>query len=119
MRPDTRSLILQTLAKPHSLVELSAATGIGVRTVQRYLNAIRAEKTRTVRIDEWRKGPTGWLIAFYVQGTAPDARRPKRPNAKPPADPESRWEEIKRRKLADIKPFRDPFTAVFFGPATK
>lgn len=124
MRTATRTLILRTLVQPHSRRELSVALGVDIRTVQSHLTAIREEKPRPVSIVRWKRNSPGSPTPIYAISDLPDAPRPMRfssakTTARSRCDPETRWEEAKRRKAARIVPFRDPFTTAFFGPATK
>jgi hypothetical protein len=84
---------------PRSITELADYTGLHMRTVQRYVRALRDHRPRLVRIAEWDEDAQGnRSIPLYTMGRGEDMPRPKLTQA----EKDRRYKANKRAKVATV-----------------
>lgn len=110
-------------ARPMTVKELAAALPSDPRTVYSYLGHLRAD----VHISGWARAmPRNYPIPVYAWGAGKDAKKPprvtttecgRRRRRELKMDAEKFMELEKRRKAAQIQPFRDPLVEAMYGKA--
>lgn len=126
---DNRLKVLS--AMPGSILEIKAATGLGLTTVWRWVNDLVA--SNEAHIHKLGVDPTGGpLFAIYHSGRKPNRLVVARPKLTTPMDRTNRyrkklrqtgdWEDVKAKSRAAYwrkkKPQRDPLTAALFGTSS-
>lgn len=114
--------ILAALDKPRDRTELAGMVGLSVRATTSYLSALLDESERRLHIHDWRRNSPGSPTPLYLAGAGKDKRKPRPMTGaerarKRRACPELAIDQIQRKRLARIKPRRDPLAAALFGAA--
>ena len=75
MKPDAYARLLELMQQRGTVPQLAQAAGVSIRTVQRYLRALRHR--RLARIEAWLPDACGRpRIALWAMGNGADAPRP-------------------------------------------